>query len=247
MSKVHIRVPYHKIEQVLDYQALDVNYEFVINIEDLMSFNTDKFIAYGFKEFSVHAPFHDISLGSLNPFVVDLSKQLLKDTFCICNEIGPSQVVTHHNYHPYIHAFKELEFAKRYTNNLMECFSDKSADYRLLFENVFETTPVVGVQILHHLADREDIGFCFDIGHFNLFAEVTLDEWISAWGRDIFEYHLHGNFGKYDEHFPVNSGNFNVSDLLSLLLPDVLTLENNSVYDAKKSFQQLQQHLENIS
>jgi len=61
----------------------------------------------------------------------------------------------------------------------------RKSDYFISLENVFETNYSIGRKIIDKL--RTDfVGFCFDCGHFNLFTEITLEEWISRWKDNIF-------------------------------------------------------------
>ncbi len=77
---------------------------------------------------------------------------------------------------------------------------------RIVLENVFDPEP----DHLLNLHERLDgsFGFCFDTGHFLLFSEISLDEWLSLLGDSLSEIHLHDNRGDRDSHLPLGEGVF---------------------------------------
>jgi len=83
------------------------------------------------------------------------------------------------------------------------------------------------------------VGFCFDTGHFNAFAQAPLDAWMDALGHRLFEVHLHDNQGALDEHLPVGDGNFPFNRLFDLLkersLRPILTVEAHSERNLAKT------------
>jgi len=77
--------------------------------------------------------------------------------------------------------------------------------------------------------DSPDFGFCFDIGHFNLFSSLTMEQWFESLGRHLVEVHLHDNDGKADSHWALGHGNIDFEKFFGLMnthtpLP-VLTVE----------------------
>jgi sugar phosphate isomerase/epimerase len=50
------------------------------------------------------------------------------------------------------------------------------------------------------------IKFCFDIGHFSVYTEIPLEEWLDQLGDAIVEMHLNDNSGTDDEHLALGAG-----------------------------------------
>jgi len=44
---------------------------------------------------------------------------------------------------------------------------------------------------------------CFDVGHWNLFSRIGMDEWFQELGSLTAEVHLHDNSGTADDHLPI--------------------------------------------
>jgi sugar phosphate isomerase/epimerase len=113
----------------------------------------------------------------------------------------------------------------------------------LLLENIFENEPSSLRELLSRLPSPP-FGFCFDTGHFQVFSDVSLDEWIESLGPWLREVHLHDNDGSGDHHSPPGRGTFDFDSLFRLLaaLPqDILgTIEAHSEADLLESLGYLQ-------
>lgn len=245
MSFINIRIPYNDLESISLYSHLDCGFEIVINLEDVDNFDIDYFNQFKLNNFTIHAPFFDISLGSKNSLVADVSVEILCKVFNICNYINPLHVIVHHNYQPYVYAFDETSFISRFHYNFSKILKFKNNNYKILFENVFETNPDIGYNLITSFDKRDDLGLCFDIGHFNLFSTIELCDWISAWKDCIYEFHLHNNFGKYDDHNLLTQGTADIKLLISLMCPNILTIENLNIIDSIESFYLLNQLINN--
>ena len=94
----------------------------------------------------------------------------------------------------------------------------------------------------------EELGFCFDTGHFLIFSRVTLNEWIDAFGDGLFGLHLHDNDGRMDLHQPVGEGAFDFRSLCCQIqdmgLDPVVVLEHHSMEDTLRSLKNFQRLLE---
>ena len=102
------------------------------------------------------------------------------------------------------------EFWGRMATEVAECGA------RIALENIYEEEP----EPLRLLLDRlpeEEVGLCFDTGHFNAFSRASLSQWINAFGKRIFELHLHDNHGASDEHLGIGRGTFPFDELFLLL------------------------------
>lgn len=112
---------------------------------------------------------------------------------------------------------------------------------KIAIENIFEDTPD-NLRVLMEELGCDAFGICFDSGHYNVFAEVKLEEWINQLAPYIEELHLHDNDGKGDDHLAIGDGTFDFKTLFSLIeKKDIIyTIEAHTPEDALKSIERLQ-------
>ena len=88
---------------------------------------------------------------------------------------------------------------------------------------------------------------CFDIGHWNLFGNVSLDHWFSVLGEYVVESHIHDNKGKSDDHLPIGGGVIKFDPFFKKLkefAPEaVWTLEAHSISDVKESLKNIKDYM----
>ena len=66
--------------------------------------------------------------------------------------------------------------------------------------------------------NHESLGFCFDMGHFNLFGQTrTLPDYLSYFKGLIGHVHIHDNNGKADQHLPPGLGTIDFDPLIEFL------------------------------
>lgn len=214
-------------------------------VEYLMDFNEIDNISF-LKKYSVpvsvHSVFFDVNLASRNPYVVKESKAILKNVIDSCADLGIDNLVMHHNYHPYQFAFKEGYFINKFCDEFSDILPE-DIKFSVTFENVFDTDSNVGIEIAEKI-DKVNVGLCFDIGHFNIFSEEFVHSWLSRWDEKLFAFHLHNNYGKYDEHSSLPDGSFDILDIKSYFSGRFLTIENKKTEELKVSLEYLNKILE---
>lgn len=179
-----------------------------------------------------HGTFMDLNPGSVDAAVRETTKLRVQQTLRIAAVLKPKVIV----FHP---GFSKITYGgavDAWVNNSVAFWQDLEPTVRVVgckiaIENIFEEEPST-LRMLLDLLDPQLFGHCFDSGHFNMFATVSLDEWFSVLGERIVESHLHDNHGQADEHLPIGEGEINFSMVTSLLhryAPDaVWTLEAHS-------------------
>ena len=75
----------------------------------------------------------------------------------------------------------------------------------LVGENTSEPRPEIIKPIVDKL-NTDRFKFNLDVGHANLFSEVPLEEWLTAFGSDLVYLHAHNNYKDYDAHNPISRG-----------------------------------------
>ncbi len=114
---------------------------------------------------------------------------------------------------------------------------------KIALENVYEGSPKFLGLLLDAFQGSQNIGLCFDTGHFNAFSRSTLEEWLDALGSRIVQIHLHDNDGSADEHKPVGEGTFPFYRFFELLgkkgVRPIVTLEPHTVEDLWRSLENI--------
>jgi len=164
-----------------------------------------------------HAPFVDLRPGALDHQIRRVSMDRISQVFDLAPYFRPLKIVCHPSFDDRyyvdcddlwlensIHFWQQLAGSARETGTI------------IALENVYEKEPGILCRLLEGLAS-DQICFCFDTGHFNVFARSPLKVWMEKLGRFIGHLHLHDNFGKFDEHLPVGAATFPFEELFTAL------------------------------
>ena len=164
-----------------------------------------------------HGPFMDLAPGGLDERIREVTAWRLQQTMELVPVFRPQSVVFHTGYDE-----------RRYHAHRAEWLSGSLATWEPLvqqaeemgvvihLENVYEQTPEMILTLIEEM-DSENLGFCLDMGHMNVFGEVTLSEWLDALGPHLKEVHLHDNNGHSDSHGPIGSGTAPFKELFQYL------------------------------
>jgi sugar phosphate isomerase/epimerase len=151
-------------------------------------------------------------------------------------------------FHPGIPYRAAPKLQDSWLQNALDFWPDYIAQARQLdiiitIENIYESSPDIFCRLFAELGS-EHFGHCFDIGHWNIFAEGTLEDWFTQLGGHIRHLHLHDNLGKSDQHLPLGRGQIDFSTLLKqkakLPVAPTLTLEAHQLGDLEISLQAYQ-------
>ncbi len=176
-----------------------------------------------------HAPFMDLRPGALDDTIQKTSLERIRQAFDLAQYFQPLKIACHPSFDNRYYVNCDdlwLENSVRFWRQLIPIAEDAGSIIAL--ENVYEKEPRILKRLLEALAS-EQVCFCFDTGHFNVFACVSLKLWMEELGRYIGHLHLHDNFGKFDEHLPVGTATFPFKQLFatlkSLKVTPTITLE----------------------
>lgn len=194
-----------------------------------------------------HATFMDLNPGSVDRAVRDTTRQRVEQTFKVAAVLRPRIIVFHPGYSRLTYGSLEDTWISQTVDFWKELEpAIRELGCRIALENIFEEEPSTLLRVLQQL-DRELFGHCFDTGHFNMFAAVSIEDWFDALGSSVIEAHLHDNHGTADEHLPVGEGEIDfglVTSHLQRSAPDaVWTLEAHSRQRLERSRQAIQSYL----
>ncbi|BCR02960.1 AP endonuclease [Desulfuromonas versatilis] len=180
---------------------------------------------------TVHAPFHDLNPGTNDPLIRQATLVRCTQTLNAAAELGASLVVFHPGYEKWRYSLQSdlwLAPSLKFWPPLIQ--AAERLGLRLALENIFEEQPDTLAQLLTALGSPT-LGHCLDVGHWRLFAKVSLKHWLAILGPHLVHLHLHDNLGDRDAHLPVGEGSIDFPLLFRLLkqLPvaPTLTLESH--------------------
>ncbi|NPA15446.1 MAG: sugar phosphate isomerase/epimerase [Deferribacteres bacterium] len=188
--------------------------------------------------FNIHAPFFDLNLGSIEPFVRRATVNRFKSLLPVIEAVEPYNVVVHTGFEPVKYRNHIDEWVKNAVRSLSVIRKMIPQGVTISVENVFDEDPYVLEMLLSHF--DSDVGHCFDIGHFHVFSKTSLSEWLERLGDRIIEMHIHNNDGLEDRHWEVARGSAPVVSLLKWAKNrDVayLTLEPHTEREALRSIE----------
>ncbi|HEY0246638.1 MAG TPA: sugar phosphate isomerase/epimerase family protein [Gryllotalpicola sp.] len=165
-------------------------------------------------QFTVHAPFRDLNIASLNPGAYEAARADMMQAMRIADRVGAAVLNVHPGIHGYFPAqhwprMKELERA------VYEELSDFGGPrgIRVVAENLIKTNvhfedtwTLDGVIALHDAWRGELKGVCLDTGHANQ-AGLDVAVAVRRLGPRVRHLHLQDNHGgPIDEHLPIGDG-----------------------------------------
>jgi sugar phosphate isomerase/epimerase len=182
----------------------------------------------------------DLSPGAVDPLVQRVTIERFRKTLLLAELMGAGNVVFHSGYDRWrygqnIDIWLEAS-VKTWTPLLREA---ESYGISIAIENIFEDRPE-SLKLLVDKINSRHFGLCFDTGHFNLFSNIPLKDWLEITGPHILELHLHDNDGTGDDHLSPGEGTFDFDALFTYLdsySPGrmILTFEPNSIDEARKT------------
>ncbi|WP_432738177.1 sugar phosphate isomerase/epimerase family protein [Maridesulfovibrio sp. FT414] len=193
---------------------------------------------------TVHLPFLDLKPASLNPAIRMASIDTLCAAFEVAKFFSPQRMVLHPSFTSWLE--KPL-FERSYANCLegIRRLSNSWPEHPpLCLENTYEYDPAPLVRLVADLG-RDNIGICFDLGHWYSFAKGAengdFDLWFDSFAPYIRHMHLHDNHGGKDEHLAIGQGSMNWDHIVSRIseldpLPTI-TLEPHNKDDFEISYE----------
>ena len=189
-------------------------------------------------EISVHAPFSDLNIASLNePIWAETLRQIKAAIEAVANYARV--FVIHPGYVSPLAAFcqdKALRRNNEALSQLTRCA--REYDVTATVENMVNVESLLG-RFPGEIADMrvDSLGFTFDVGHAN-----TADAIDSFLRMPVDHVHLHDNNGKTDQHLVLGLGNIDWSRVMRglRLYKGVFVLELRTLEEGVRSLKYLQ-------
>ena len=213
-ERVHVAVPFRRL--LTEYWDLvasqGLNLELGMDHEALDRFSPDRFreTARILKErgvsVSFHAPFMDLSPGSVDPEILAVTRRRFSQLASVAAIFNPLTVVLHTGWEDDRYGWVRKPWLAAATETFLR-FSEelaKTSRARPVIENVYEARPDILLELFSRLDGAA--GFCLDVGHALAFSKTPLSGWLSALGQCLEEVHAHDNHGAEDEHLAAGTG-----------------------------------------
>ncbi len=165
---------------------------------------------------TVHAPFMDLSPGGFDRSVRRITLEKLKKSVEMAQLLKARGIVCHPGYDKWRFDGNEKFWLDTSVETWTEVIKEADKSLLVMVENIFEEHPSSLCALFDHFK-KENLWFCFDSGHFNLFSKIPLDGWLVPLKNRVKEMHLHDNHGTSDEHLPVGAGTFPFRELKAFL------------------------------
>ena len=250
-QNIHAHVPYARLAEHLEYAVSHrVNPEVFLSADSLDTMVWEELAAHakvlheaGLST-TIHAPFMDLNPGAIDSSIRDATRCRIRQVMKAAELLHPKVIVVHPGYDDLHYGDSSLVWLKNSIGFWSE-FVPQARDMGtiLAVENIFEKEPST-IKALLDAIDDPCFRHCFDVGHWNMFKTVTLEEWFSELGSYIAESHIHDNNGRSDEHLPVGEGKIDFAAFFPLLTsyaPDaVWTVEAHSTERLQRAITNIQ-------
>jgi len=156
---------------------------------------------------TIHGPFMDLNPGSAEPFLRDATAHRFRQALDAAAILKPRVMVLHPGYDKWRYGGMQ----ESWLGHSIDCWRTvreraEAIGCTIAVENIFEEEPSTLRALLEEI-DSPHIRHCFDVGHWNMFGKVGMEEWFAELGGFIAETHIHDNFGEKDDHAPLGEGN----------------------------------------
>jgi len=166
---------------------------------------------------TLHGPFWDLSPGSLDPLVRQVTRRRLEQLFEMVEIFNPLQIVCHTGYDPRHHGgYRQIWMDHSVATWEILVRKFEALRTPLLIENVWEDGPEIHSELFQRI-DSPFFGFCLDVGHQHSFSTTSLPVWLEALWQRLQELHLHDNDGTRDAHLPIGRGEIDFRGLFAFL------------------------------
>jgi sugar phosphate isomerase/epimerase len=255
MSKrVFAHVPYLQMQEHLPFiLERRINPEIFLSADALDTLDTAQLAATASAlrseglSCTIHSPFMDLNPGSLERLLRDATMHRFNQVLDAAEILRPEVMV----FHPGFDRWRYGEATAAWLDMSVVAWQHVLGRIRgvgsvIAVENIFEEEPST-LKALFEAVDDPLFRHCFDVGHWNLFKKVGMEQWFEALGSWIAEVHIHDNSGTRDDHAPPGEGAIDFELFFSLMeryAPDAaFTIEAHSKAHLEKSLEVLKPYL----
>jgi len=157
---------------------------------------------------SVHGPFVGIRQTHMDCLLKEAVKKRMRITYEMVKELKPEVLVLHSGIVGDIKTWQLEDFWLEETTKFWkeEIKKYEKERIKIVIENLVEEEPDILIKLCDAV-NNDFFALCLDIGHLNVFSELSPSNWVKRMDKRLQYVHLHDNNGENDEHLPVGKGN----------------------------------------
>ncbi|MFW6304872.1 MAG: sugar phosphate isomerase/epimerase family protein [Candidatus Saliniplasma sp.] len=152
-------------------------------------------------EVSVHGPFLDLSPGSPDDMISEVTRKRYMQAVDVALKLNASHLILHSQHNTAIKdpklKEKKVERQLPFWKEILEMISGKGLV--IVLENVTEDDPVHLLNLVESI-DSPQLKICYDVGHSLLHSSRDIDSWVEVLKEHIGYVHIHWNLGDIDAH-----------------------------------------------
>jgi sugar phosphate isomerase/epimerase len=252
--KVHVSIPFRMLATSYLSRIVEarINPEISFDAQTMESHSRSEFVHASEQlqsndlAVTLHFPFMDLSPGSPDRDVRDLTRRRFKQLLPLLPLFKAKAVVCHAGFESRKYGFMRHVWTRNSITTwtpLAESIRDEGGV--LMLENVFEDGPDDIREIFETVGDL-GVKFCLDTGHAAAFSTTPLAEWVKGLAPFLGQVHLHDNRGDQDDHMALGHGTIEFEKLLRQIkkvieMPPLVTLEPHREEDLLPSLQFLEE------
>lgn len=219
-NRIYVHLPFamlfEKLEQVIEAKIQPEIYldaEFLDNPSNAQLERVGRTLSDNGLGCTIHGPFMDLCPAAVDMEIRRVSIKRLLDIVQIARQFKPKVVVFHPGYNDLHHGENKALWLKNSIDTWGK-LAEEAQKYglTLALENIFEKDPLLLAKLLKTI-NSPHLTHCFDIGHYNIFADYPLADWLDILGPYITELHLHDNNGEWDEHLALGEGSIDIKEI----------------------------------
>jgi len=164
------------------------------------------------RDVSVHLPFYDLNLGSIDRNISEYSLNSMVQGIDIASSLSAKIAVAHLGYNVLSSKSSTAKWFERFAamkNELEKYAAGKGVT--VVWENTYEKDMSLFDEIIKVHPDTK---LCLDIGHCNCFAGFSAVEFLERYKERVIHIHIHDNDGIEDSHLAPGKGNIDFATLM---------------------------------
>ncbi|ABB30313.1 Xylose isomerase domain protein TIM barrel [Geobacter metallireducens RCH3] len=164
-----------------------------------------------------HGAFIDLNPGSVERLIREATMHRFGQVLDAAQILKPDVIVFHPGYDKWRYGESQDKWLAHSIVAWRQVLErTDSLGTTIAVENIFEEEPST-LKALFEAIDHPRLRHCFDVGHWNLFHTVGMEEWFAELGSFVAEAHIHDNFGKRDDHLPLGEAAIDFDLFFSLM------------------------------
>lgn len=196
----------------------------------------------------VSGPYIDLNPGSPEKLVSEACHYRFRQALDFSIKIGAEEIIFLSTFLPfiYISAYEE-DWCQRSAKFWKKFLKENSPPLKISIGNTFEFNPRYLLQLVESV-EQPNFRLAFDIGHYLVYGQIGLEEWLRQISPFCKTVYMHSNDGKADTHAEPYQGRLTkemVKTIFYYLGSDAVWLIKSHAKDnLEKSYQWLQRCME---